>query len=59
MLEKGGNENHYEAHDTIAEGQRGTGIKEKLLIQNDMTAAPSGQVHNFDWSVAQTHHECD
>lgn len=48
-----------EAYDTIAEGQGGIGIKEKLLIQNDMTAASSGQVHNFDWNVAQTHHECD
>lgn len=48
-----------EAHDTIAEGQSGIGIKEKLLIQNDMTAASSGPVHNFDWNVAQTHHECD
>lgn len=48
-----------EAYDTIAEGQGGIGIKEKLLIQNDMTAASSGQVHNFDWNVARTHHECD
>lgn len=48
-----------EAHDTIAEGQSGIGIKEKLLIQNDTTAASSGPVHNFDWNVAETHHECD
>lgn len=33
-----------EAHDTIAEGQSGVGIKEKLLIQNDMTAASSGPI---------------
>lgn len=48
-----------EAHDTIAEGQSGIGIKEKLLIQNDMAAASSGPVHNFDWNVAQMHRECD
>lgn len=48
-----------EAHDTIAEGQSGIGIKERLLIQNDMAAASSGPVHNLDWNVAQMHHECD
>lgn len=48
-----------ETHDTIAEGQSGIGIKEKMLIQNDTAAASSGPVHNFDWNVAQMHRECD
>lgn len=37
-----------EAHDTIAEGQSGFGIKERLLSQNHMATASSGPAHNFD-----------
>lgn len=37
-----------EAHDTIAEGQRGIGINKRQLIPSDMAATSSGPVHSCD-----------